>query len=143
MGRRGRVGAVISDSDPGGGRYEGVGGFSQGGGPVGVAVRVGDVGPHSKDGAGPGYFQKRVARRINGKQPQRRRKDGSREYPPLAEALREAGFKGIRKLVTRRQNMVMQYIATRPFLDLYERDTRRPVSRVSLRWWEEDGRDLE
>ena len=37
----------------------------------------------------------------------------------------------------------MQYIATRPFLDLYERDTRRPVSRVSLRWWEEDGRDLE
>ena len=30
-----------------------------------------------------------------------------------------AGFKGIMKLVTRRQNIVAQYIAMRPNLDLY------------------------
>ena len=56
-------------------------------------------------------FQNRVARRITGKQP-RRRADGSWEYPPLAEALGEAGFEGIRKSVTRRQNTITQYIST-------------------------------
>ena len=35
-------------------------------------------------------FQSRVARMIAGKQP-RQRTDGSWEYPPLAEALAEAG----------------------------------------------------
>ena len=56
-------------------------------------------------------------------------------YPPLAEALGEAGLEGIRKSVTRRQNMVAQYIVTRPILDLCERATRRPGVRVSRRWW--------
>ena len=46
-------------------------------------------------------FQHRVARRITGKQA-RRRTDGSWEYPPLAEALGEAGFQEIRKSFTRR-----------------------------------------
>ena len=45
----------------------------------------------------------------------------------------EAGFKGIRKSVTRRKNTVAQYIATRPILDLRERSTWRPGVRVS--WW--------
>ena len=47
---------VISDSEPGGGRSEGVRKFLQGGGTGGVAVWGGDVGPHPKDGAGPGYL---------------------------------------------------------------------------------------
>ena len=50
------MGAVISDSDPGGGRSEGIGKFLQGSGTGGVAVWGRDVGPHSKDGAGPGQF---------------------------------------------------------------------------------------
>ena len=86
-------------------------------------------------------FQHRVARRITGKQP-RRRMDGSWEYPPLAEALREAGFEGIRKSVTRRQNTVAQYIVTRPILDLCEKANRWPGARVSRRWWEQYGIDL-
>ena len=81
-------------------------------------------------------FQNRVARRITGKQPRQRWKDGSWEYPPLAEALREAGFEGIRKLVRRRQKTVPQYIATQPIMDHCERDTWRPGARVSRRWWE-------
>ena len=52
-------------------------------------------------------------------------------------------MKGIRKSVTRRQNNVAQYIATRPILGLFERATRRPGVRVSWRWWEQDGIDLE
>ena len=55
----------------------------------------------------------------------------------------EAGFKGIDKYITRRQNTVAQYIATRPILDLCERSARRPGARVSQRWWEQDGLDLE
>ena len=46
-------------------------------------------------------FHHRVVRRLAGRQP-RRRGDGSWSYPPLAEAMGEAGFKGIRKSVTRR-----------------------------------------
>ena len=58
------MGAVISDSDPGGGRYEGVGKFLQGGGPGGVAVRGGEVGPHPEDAAGPGQFSKQGCKEV-------------------------------------------------------------------------------
>ena len=78
-------------------------------------------------------FQHRVARRITGKQPWRR-VDGIWEYPPLAEALGGAGFEGIRKLVTRRQNTVAQYIATRTIMDLCERATWSTGVRVSQQW---------
>ena len=87
-------------------------------------------------------FQHRVARRITVKQP-RQRVNVSWEYLPLEEARGEAGFEGIRKSFTRRQNTVLQYIATRPILDLCERATRRTGARVSRRWWEQAGIDLE
>ena len=56
-------------------------------------------------------FQSRVVRRITRKHP-RKQTGGSWEYPPMAEALRESGFNGIRKLFTRRQNRIVQYIVT-------------------------------
>ena len=56
---------------------------------------------------------------------------GKWTHPPLEEAIQEAGFEGIRKAVTRRQNMVAQYIATQPILDLCERATQRVGERVS------------
>ena len=55
----------------------------------------------------------------------------------------EAGLERIRKYIMRRQNMVVQYIATRLILDLCERFTRRPRARVSHQWWEQAGLDLE
>ena len=51
----------------------------------------------------------------------------------------EAGFKEIGTYITRRQNMAVQYIATRPILDLCERSAHRPGARVPWRWWEQDG----
>ena len=50
-------------------------------------------------------FQHRVVRRLSGRQP-RRRGYGSWDYPPLEEAMGEAGFKGVRKYITRRKNLV-------------------------------------
>ena len=55
----------------------------------------------------------------------------------------EAGFEGIRKLVTRRQYTITQYIVTRPILYLCERATRRPEESVSRHWWEQASIDLE
>ena len=69
-------------------------------------------------------FMHRDALNITGKQP-RRGGGGQWTYPPLKEAMREAGFEGIRKAVTRKQNMVAQYIVTRPIMDLCERATQR------------------
>ena len=53
--------------------------------------------------------------------------------------MREAGFEGIWKAVTRRHNTVAQYITTRPILDLCERATQRVGARVSWRWWVQEG----
>ena len=61
----------------------------------------------------------------------------------MEEATIEAGFKGIRKSITRRQNTVEKYIDTRPILDLYEWTTQRLGARVSQQWWEQDGIDPE
>ena len=57
--------------------------------------------------------------------------------------MKEAGFTEIRKSITNRQNTVAQYIATRPLLDLCERNTQRGGARVSRRWWGHKGIDWE
>ena len=80
-------------------------------------------------------FQPRVTQRLTGRQT-RIQGDVSWAYPPLEEAMGEAGFKGVRKSITRRQNMVVQYIATRPIMELCEWSTWRPGARVSWWWWE-------
>ena len=87
-------------------------------------------------------FQNGAARRLTGRQP-RRRGGGSWEYPPLKEAMREAGFERIRHSITRSQNTVAQYIATRPILNLCEQATQRLGARVSRRWWDQEGINLD
>ena len=55
-------------------------------------------------------FRHRVARWLTGRY-MRRRGGGSMEYSSLDEAMVESGFERIGTYVTRRQNMVAQYIA--------------------------------
>ena len=55
----------------------------------------------------------------------------------------EEGFKGVGTYITRRKNISAQYIATQPILDLCERSDQRTGVRVSRKWWEQDGLDLE
>ena len=64
-------------------------------------------------------FQGRVARRLTGRMPSRGR-DGKWVYLPLAGVTNEAGVVRARTAVLRRQNMVAQFIATRPILGLCE-----------------------
>ena len=47
----------------------------------------------------------------------------------------EAGFEGIGKFITRRQNTAVQYIVTRPILDLCVRSAQMLGTRLSWRWW--------
>ena len=105
----------VADFDPGGSVPEGVGTFFKA---VTQAVLFGGaetwVLQPSMERA-LSIFQHRVVRRLTGRQ-LRRRKGGSWEYPSLEEAMVEAGFEGIGTYITSRQNMVAQYIVTRPIL---------------------------
>ena len=55
----------------------------------------------------------------------------------------EAGLQESDTYVSRHQNTVAQYIATRPIMDLCLAAKRRPGTRVEIRWWEQEGLDLE
>ena len=85
-------------------------------------------------------FQGRVARKLTGRQP-RRGRDGRWIYPSLAEAMKEEGIIRIQTLILWRQNMVAQFIATRPIMGLCEGAVRRMEARVPRRWWDQTGID--
>ena len=75
------------------------------------------MGGDSKDGAGAERVLHGAARRLIGRQA-RREKDGEWHYPSLEGSMKEAGLTDIRTLILRRHNTFVQYIATRPLLDL-------------------------
>ena len=83
-----------------------------------------------------------AARRLTGWQLQREW-DGKWFYPSLEGATKEAGITDVRTPINRRQNMFMQYISTRPLLDLCEGANQREGARVTLRWWDQTGIDWE
>ena len=55
----------------------------------------------------------------------------------------EAVLQEVETYASRRQNTVTQYISTRPIMDLCLAGNRRPGPRVEMRWWEQEGLDLE
>ena len=69
------------------------------------------MGVDSKNREGVGLVMHGASRRITGRQPQRGW-DGKWYYPSLEGAMKEVGFKEIRKSITNRQNTVAHYIAT-------------------------------
>ena len=86
-------------------------------------------------------FHHRVARRIIGRK-LRRWGEGGWDYPPLESAIEEAGSEEIGVYIQKMQNMVAQYIATQPILDLCEQAVQRPAAWVSWRWWDQEGLKL-
>ena len=57
--------------------------------------------------------------------------------------MREAGLTDIRKSIANRQNMVAQYIAMRPLLDLCKAASARDDAKVPMRWWNQAEIDRE
>ena len=83
-------------------------------------------------------FQSRVARKLMGRQP-RRRRDGVWFCLSLAVLMKGAGIVRIWNSILWRQNTVAQFITMRPILDLCEKAIIRPGARVPRRWWEKTG----
>ena len=81
-----------------------------------------------------GGFHHRVACRLTGRQPQQGRGD-LRTYPPLEDAMSEAGLQEVDTYVSLFQNTVSQFIVTRLIMNLHLVAQRRPGPRVSKRWW--------
>ena len=67
----------------------------------------------------------RLARQISVIMPQRMT-NGGWYYPPIGEALADAGLETFGVYVTHRQNTMAQYIATRPIFDIAVAEERRP-----------------
>ena len=124
------------------GGKEGAGKLLQGGGAGGATVWGGDVGAYPKDRAGAGELHA-WGHASDNRKTDAERGDGQWKYPPLKEALREAGCEGIWKAAPRRHNTVAQYIVTRPILYLCQRATQRLGARVYRKWCKQEGIDLE
>ena len=55
----------------------------------------------------------------------------------------EAGLQEVENYVSRRQNTVAKYIATRPIMELCLSGKQRTGPRVAMLWWEQEDMDLE
>ena len=85
-------------------------------------------------------FHHRVARRLAGRMP--RLEQGQWVYPPIQEALEAAGLFPMEEYITRRRNRMVDYVATRPILDICEGAMRKSGTPTGTRfWWQ--GLDLQ
>ena len=55
----------------------------------------------------------------------------------------EARFQEVDTYISHHQNTMVQYIATRPIMDLCLTAKQRSGPRVTMWWWEQEGLDLE
>ena len=81
-------------------------------------------------------FHHRVIRRITRSMP-RRRRDGTWHYPPIGKAMEDAGLFSIEEYISRRQNTVAEYVATRPIFDIVMEEERQRGTPTTRRWWEQ------
>ena len=79
-----------------------------------------------------GGFHNRVSCRMVGRQPQRVRGEGW-VYLPLEDVMAEAGLQNVETYVSRLHDTVVQYIATRPIMELCLVEKRRTGPRVTKR----------
>ena len=79
-----------------------------------------------------GGFHHRVVRRIT-RNLLKRRPDRVWQYPPILEALMEAGLEELEVYIRMRQKMVVQFIYTRTIMNLCLKVERRPGARVAKR----------
>ena len=95
----------------------------------------------SRIGRTLGGFHQRLAHRLTGRQPWR----GIYErfvYPPLVKAMSEVGLQEVNTYASRHYNTVAQYIVTRPIMYLSMAVEIHLGTRVSKRWWYQEGLDM-
>ena len=63
-------------------------------------------------------------------------------YPPIVVALEMVGLEEIGVYIARRQNMVAQYIAICPIMDLCLAAEKNPKMCLYRRWWEQTALDI-
>ena len=83
-----------------------------------------------------GRFHHRVARGLTVWQP-RKGCHGGWFYPPLDDALEEAGLQEMETYASGHQNTAAQYIVTGPIMGLCLAAKQRPGPRVEM-WWREN-----
>eukprot|EP00978_Attheya_sp_CCMP212_P002315 scaffold4796_cov57-Attheya_sp.AAC.3 len=89
-------------------------------------------------------FHRRVACHITGKQTLSQQADrGGWMYPPIDKVLEEVGLYSIEDYIQKRQNTVVDYVATWPIFGLYLEAERQSGSQSSRRWWEQVDRDFD
>ena len=69
-------------------------------------------------------------------------RDGTWVYPPIGAAIEIVRLNEIGVCIESQQNMVPQYIATSPIMDLCLATERNPGLRLSRRWWEHPALDI-
>ena len=67
---------------------------------------------------------------------------GTWVYPPIGVALAMMVLEEIEVYISPRQNIVAQYIATRPIMELCLAAERKPGMRLSRQWWEYPALDI-
>ena len=82
-----------------------------------------------------GGFHHRVARRLSGLMPRFLPQEERWDYPPIEDALREAGMYSIKHYIGVRQNTLAEQVATRPILELCEGTEPASGSPSRLYWW--------
>ena len=65
------------------------------------------------------------------------------DVPPIDRGDGEGGTQEVDTYISRRQNTVIQYIATNPIMDLCLEVEQHPGTRVSKEWWDQECLDLE
>ena len=82
-------------------------------------------------------FHHRVARQLTGKQPRYLPAEDRWVYPPIAEALEEAGLYTMEEYLSVRRNRLVDYVATRPIFNLCGSAERLSGSSRHQRWWDQ------
>ena len=85
-----------------------------------------------------GGFHHNVERGVLVKQP-RKWEDGTWDYPPLEGDMQAVMLEEMKTYIHRRHNAVAKYIVMRPILELCLEVEWRPASRVTDRWWDQEG----
>jgi hypothetical protein len=82
-------------------------------------------------------FHRRIARILTGRAPFYLQDEGHWVYPPMGNAMQEAGFYTMSEYISGRQNYLVDYVTTSPILKLCQDAIRPERMKRQLFWWDQ------